>query len=276
MYLDYYKLKEMPFKISPDPRFLYMTPQHSDALERCQFVINERGGLVVIYGAIGMGKTTIARRLLDITQENPSNQVAMLITPALNTKQALLRAIMSEFDVPQKRSYDRSLSAFQDFILGKVREGKNLVLIIDEAQELTPKMFGVIHTLLNFESNTEKFLQIVLIGQNELATHIDQMKAIRSRVGVFGSLQNLMPEDTNEMIAFRWHIASAAKSSHPFSETALEAIYKYSKGLPREINKLCHESLLNAMIAQTHEVSADMVAEAAKELRIAEEGEENV
>lgn len=270
MYLDHWNLAEMPFKITPDPRFLYMTPQHQEALAKCQYVIHEHGGLVAIYGDIGMGKTTIARRLFEMTQED-SCRVGMLVTPALKTETAFLRAIMDEFDVPPKRSYSLSLNAFQDFIIASHTEGRNLVVIIDEAQKLTPKMLDVLHTLLNFESNTEKYLQVVLIGQNELADNIDKVPAIKSRVAVFGRLQRLNADDCNEMIAFRWHTASAGRSSHPFSDKALEAIYMLSGGLPREINKLCHGSLLGALEVSSDSVTPDMILEAAKELRLTTE-----
>lgn len=271
MYLEKFKLAEMPFKITPDPRFLFLTPQHQDVLERGEYVINEHGGLMVIYGDIGMGKTTVARRLYEIINDTPNCQAAMLVTPALKTETAFLRAIMEEFDVSPKRSYATSLAAFQDYMFEANGKGSNLAIIIDEAQKLTPRMLDVLHTLLNFESNTEKFLQIVLIGQRELADNIDRVPAIKSRVAIFGSLSPLTQADTNDMVAFRWHTASAGKSTHPFSTKALETIYMLSHGLPREINKLCHESLINAAIGDADEVSAEMVIDAAKELRLTKE-----
>ena len=268
MYQKYFKLAEMPFNINPDPRFLYMSPQHQDAIEKCQYVVKEQGGLVVIYGAIGMGKTTIARHLYSLFRDMPGYQVAQLITPTLRTGNAFLRAIMDEFDLPQKRSHDKNLKAFQEFIVESYQHDQNLVLIVDEAQKLTPNMLEVLHDLLNFESNTQKFLQIVLIGQNELAEHIDKALPIKSRVAMFGDLQNLGPDETNEMIAFRWHIASNAKSSHPFTDDALDSIYLYSHGLPREINKLCNDSLLRAAGEGATEVTNQHVVESAKTLRL--------
>lgn len=270
MYQTYFNLTEMPFKITPDPRFLYMTPQHREAIGKCQYNIKERGGLVVIHGAIGMGKTTIARHLYDSFRDDPSYRVAHLVTPAVKTETAFLRYIVDEFDAPMKRSYALTLTAFQDYIVFAKEKGLNLVLIVDEAQKLTPRLFDVLHTLLNFESNTEKFLQIVLIGQLELADNIDRIPAIKSRVAGFAPLHNLGMDDTSEMIAFRWNTASGGKSSHPFNEKALEAIYMLSDGLPREINKLCHESLLTAFDVQEKVVTADMVLDAAKELRLSQ------
>lgn len=271
-FTKFYGLVEMPFNISPDPSFLFRTAQHTGAIEKCLYIVNDHRGLVAVYGNVGMGKTTIARLLYQRLQDTPKTEVAMLITPALNTKQALLRAIMSEFDVPQKRSYDLSLMAFQDFIIEKASGGINLVAIIDEAQELTPSMFSVIHSLLNFESDTQKFLQIVLIGQNELADHIDKIKQIKSRVAMFGQLKPLTFDDAKEMVAFRWQVASAGKSSDPFSDEAIGKIFSFSHGLPRDINKLCHESLSEAMSQEVHTVTAAHVITAAEELRL-QEGE---
>jgi general secretion pathway protein A len=270
MYQKYFGLAEMPFSITPDPKFLYPTPQHKEALGKCKYVISERGGLVAIYGDIGMGKTTIARSLVEDIKSKDT-KVAMLITPAVKTETQLLTAIMREFGIAPKRSYGKSLQAFYEFIAENAKEGINLVAVIDEAQKVTPRMFDVIHSLLNFESNTQKFLQVVLIGQNELAVNIDKMPNIKSRVAIFGQLSSLTKDDAKEMIAFRWQTASGGKTSDPFTDDALESIYRYSHGLPREINKLCHFSLLRAYYDEQKEVNAQMVEEAAKDQRLATE-----
>lgn len=269
MYLQHFKLKELPYKIGPDPRFLFMTAQHEDALGKCMLTIQERGGIVAVYGDIGMGKSTIARRLTE-TVASDKCEVAMVLNPSLMTEAAFLKAIMSEFGVKTMRSYQDSLNVFEDFMLDSYENNKNLVLIIDEAQKLTPKMLGVLHALHNFESNTDKFMQMVLIGQNELKTNIEKLPNIKSRVVRFARLRNLNLDDTKELIAFRWHAASSGKSSHPFNDEALQAIFLASQGLPREINKLCHESLLIAFDMGFEEVTADMVKEAAADLLLQE------
>lgn len=270
MYQEYFGLVDVPFSITPDPRFLFPTQQHKEVLGKCKYVIQERGGLIAVYGDIGMGKTTVARYLMGQLRDDPDVLAGMLITPALKTETAFLNAIMDEFGVPAKRSYAKSLQSFHAFIAKTASEGKNLVVIIDEAQKVTPRMFDVIHSLLNFESNTQKFLQVVLIGQNELATNLDKIPNIKSRVAVFGQLSSLTYDDTKEMIAFRWQIASAAKSSDPFTEQAIKQIHKFSQGLPREINKLCDGSLLRAMEIESKSVTDDMVLETAQDLRLVE------
>lgn len=266
--LEHFKLKEEPFKITPNPRYLYMAPQHVLAIDKCQYVISNRGGLVVIYGEVGMGKTTIARQLVSKLEDEDNYLVASLITPALKSENALLRAIMDEFKVPFKRSYYLSLTAFQDFTLEAHEAGQNLVIVIDEAQKLTPKMLDTLHTLLNFESNTEKFLQIVLIGQKELAENIDKFRPIKSRVAIFGELTPLTEDDSNDLISFRWQTATGAKAEHPFEPDALHAIYQYSGGIPREIIKLCNESLMVAFDRGLNLIDKEMIKEAAKDLRL--------
>lgn len=270
MYLGYFKLKELPYKISPDPRYIYMTPQHEDALQACQLTVQEHGGLIAVYGEVGMGKTTIARRLYQLLDDESINKVGLIYNPAL-TVNAFLQAIMQEFDVPPKRSFAKSLEAFEDYLLSSYEAGKNNIIIIDEAQKLNRRLMMVIHTLLNFESSTDKFLQIVLIGQNELADNIDKIREIKSRVARFADLQNLSEDDTKEMIGFRWHTASAGKSAHPFSDKALRAIYMFAKGIPRDINKLCHESLLTAFTTDSAEVTPDMIVDAARTMRLTRE-----
>ncbi|HEV7736867.1 MAG TPA: AAA family ATPase, partial [Chlamydiales bacterium] len=218
------------------------------------------------------GKTTIARRLLTLIQEKPeymhvdSLTVGMLVTPALKTETAFLSAIMAEFNIPPKRSYAKSLTALFDYVLEQRQANpeSNTIIVIDEAQKLTPRMLDVVHTLLNFESNTEKYIQIVLIGQRELSNNIDHVQAIKSRVAMFGELSPLSRDDTGDLIRFRWHTASAGKLSDPFTDEAVDAIHFLSGGLPRDIVKLCHVSLLSAASKGVKIVEADDVRNAAK------------
>jgi len=266
MYTEHFGLVELPFSISPDPRYLYLTPQHREALAKTQYIVNQKGGLAVIYGDIGHGKTTVARRLYHLFKDDPAIQTALLITPDLKTDSALLRRVMAEFGVPPRRSHALSLAAFQDFAAKAFAEDKTLVLMVDEAQQLTPRMMELIRVFLNFETDTQKFIQILLFGQNELATTLDKMPAIKSRVAMFGALTNLTRQDMEAMIDFRWKAAGGTK--HPFTADALDVLYELSRGRPREVNKLANESLIRAFVTEQHAVSADMVRGAAHELRM--------
>jgi general secretion pathway protein A len=265
MYLEHFKLKEAPFKPGPNPRFLHMTDQHQDALEKCKFTINERSGLVAICGDIGMGKSSIARMLVNEV-EDENCIVGVILNPSLMTEKAFLKEIMAAFDQKSLRSYADSLNAFQDFMLQSYQDHKNLVLIIDEAQRLTRKMLMVLHALHNFESDDDKFLQMVLIGQNELEKNMQAIPEFADRVSWFAKLQPLTLDDTAELIAFRWHAASGAKSSHPFTSKAISAIYIAAGGRPRKINQFCHASLLTAYQDGLSEITELTVDEAAKDL----------
>lgn len=268
MYLEHFRLKEMPFKITPEPRFLYLTVPHQQAIGKCLLTVNEHSGLCVVYGSVGMGKTTIARHLYSELRNREDVIPAELITPSLKTENALLKAILDEFKVEAGRSYAASLTKFYQYMAEAHQKNKNLVVIIDEAQKLTPRMLDLVHSLLNFESDTDKFLQIILIGQQELADHIERVPAIESRVARFARLTKLTRADSDEMIAFRWHTASGGKSSHPFNDEALKAIYEYSKGLPRSVSKFCHESLLVAFDVGSKEVTLDMIKEVLPTVKI--------
>jgi general secretion pathway protein A len=159
------------------------------------------------------------------------------------------------------------LSAFQEFAAKAFAEDRTLVLMVDEAQQLTPRMIELIRVFLNFETDTQKFIQVLLFGQNELATTLDRMPAIKSRVAMFGALTNLTRQDMEAMIDFRWK-AAGGTTPHPFTTEALDALYNLSRGRPREVNKLANESLIRAFVAELHEVDADMVQGAARDLRL--------
>jgi general secretion pathway protein A len=266
MYQEFYGLAEIPFSISPDPRYMFLTSQHKEALAKCQYIVNQKGGLAIIYGDVGTGKTTIARRLFQLLREDPNQEVAMIVTPDLKTDTAFLRRVMAEFKVQPKRSHAASLAEFQAYATQAFSKDKNLVLLVDEAQQMTPNMLEVIRIFLNFESDTAKFLQIVLLGQNELAAILDKIPAVKSRVTMFGALSSLTREDTEQMIAFRWQAAGGQQ--HPFTPEALDTLFRLSRGLPREICKLSNESVIRAFVKESKEVTPDMVEAAAKELRL--------
>jgi general secretion pathway protein A len=173
---------------------------------------------------------------------------------------------MAEFGVPPRRSHALSLAAFQDFAAKAFEQDKTLVLMVDEAQQMTPRMMELIRVFLNFETDTQKFIQILLFGQNELATTLDKMPAIKSRVAMFGALTNLTRQDMEAMIDFRWKAAGGTQ--HPFTDEALDVLYELSRGRPREVNKLANESLIRAFVSEQNEVHAAMVRSAARELRM--------
>jgi general secretion pathway protein A len=273
MYEAYFRLKERPFSISPDPRFFYLTSQHKEALTNCQYMITNRVGPVYVHGDVGTGKTTIARRLYQQLLDDPRYILAMIISPNLKSSNALLRLIMKEFNVKTDKKYENSLTLFGEFLQDNAVKGKVPVLFIDEAQLLKPDMLELVRFLLNFETNTQKLLQIVLFGQNELATNLESKKELKSRM-YRSALASLNRSDMENMIQFRFQVAGGER--HPFTPDGLDELYKLTLGLPREICKVTDMALLRAMVNQTHEVTADIVRQTAEQLAVNEQQEEMV
>jgi len=271
MYQKFFNLVEIPYSLSPDPRYLYLTSQHREAIAKCQYIIKQKGGLAVVYGDIGSGKTSITRRLFTLYKDNSKFQIAMIVNPNPGTKRALsekafLRNILAEFEGQLKRSHGKNMIELQELVTQTFQANKILLLLIDEAQQLSKSMIEVIRSMLNFETDKEKLIQIILFGQNELATTLDTIPAVKSRVAMFGALSSLNLKDTREMIQFRWKVAGGGNL--PFSLRSVEEIWSLSQGLPRGICKLCNESLIKAFVAKEKKVTLAMVKLAAKELRM--------
>jgi general secretion pathway protein A len=268
MYEAFYGLKEKPFRISPDPRFLFLTPQHQEVLSKCQYMIRGRVGPVYVFGPIGSGKTTIARRLHQQLAEDKDFRVASLIAPDLKTPNAFLRAIAREFGVKTERSFDETLSNFAAFLREQHERNVVPVLLVDEAQYLRRPLLRLAHFLLNYETTTEKLLQVVLFGQNELASHIDALPELKSRMFP-SALAALNADETREVISFRMTVAGARQN--PFSDDAARAVYRSSLGLPRQVCQLCDMALLTAFAAQEATIREQHVAKAAADLRVEKE-----
>ena len=273
MYEAHFQLKERPYSISPDPRFIYLTTQHQEALAKCQYAITQRMGLSTIYGDIGVGKTSLSRRLWEQYGANPEFNFALLVHPNYPTPFQLINEIQREFGVYKpRRSLTSAINEFQEFLIDEHQKGKTNVLIVDEAQRLKPTLFETLRQMLNFETSTEKLLQIVLFGQNELIAKIDKMPELKDRVTIFGALSSLTFEDMVSLIDFRWKVAGGGE--HPFSHEALEAIFKFSKGSPRKLCKLCDNALIRVYSAGEQVVHPDVVEAVADEIRLNEAAEE--
>lgn len=272
MYEAHFQLKERPYSISPDPRFIYLTTQHQEALAKCQYAISQRMGLSAIYGDIGVGKTSLSRRLWEQYGANPEFNFALLVHPNYPTPFQLINEIQREFGVYKpRRSLTSAINEFQEFLIEQHQKGKTNVLIVDEAQRLKPSLFETLRQMLNFETSTEKLLQIVLFGQNELIAKIDKMPELKDRVTIFGALSSLTFEDMVALIDFRWKVAGG--SHHPFTQEALEAIFRFSKGSPRKLCKLCDNALIRTFSAGEYEVNPETIASVADEIRLNEAAE---
>ena len=267
MYQAYFGLKELPFSLSPDPRFIFLTSQHQEALAKAQYAITQKTGLSIIYGDIGAGKTSLARRLWEQYAADAHFQFAMLVHPNYPSPFQLIKEIRREFGrVQPRRSLADELSDLQDFLIESHTQGKTNVLVVDEAQKMKPPLFELLRQLLNFETSTAKLLQIVLFGQNELAAKIDRMPELKDRITIFGALTSLTRQDADALIEFRWSVAGGHQ--HPFEASALELIFQSARGLPRKICNLCNNALIRACSAQMKRIERPVIEQVAQEIRL--------
>lgn len=267
MYLEYYGLTEPPFDITPNPRFLFYSAKHREAFNHVLYGIRERKGFVQLTGEVGAGKTTLCRAMLE--QLDGHYSTALILNPALNPDQ-LMKAITTEFGLPiYQLGLDRldSLAMFNEFLLRQVDQGRETVLIIDEAQDLPDEMLEQVRLLSNLETDDRKLLQIVLMGQTELRDRLNQhaMRQLRQRITVRYHLNPLSRQEVNHYVEHRLHV-SGANGTPYFTRPALWRVYNYSKGIPRLVNAICDKALLAGYVRQTRKIGYNTVGTAIREL----------
>jgi general secretion pathway protein A len=264
MYLEHYKLKELPFLPSPDSRFLYLSDQVSETLQKCIYIISNRIGPLYCAGPIGTGKTTLAKRLYQqLEAEEGKYLLAYMVIPPKMTLNSFLRLLMDEFGIKRERSYEAGLKGLAAWLVEQVQAGVKPLVIMDEAQNLSKDHLQLLHFVLNYETYREKLLQMVLFGQTELANSIERFPEIKSRMYP-AALAALNRQDMEDMIRFRWQVAGG--KAFPFTDMALDELYQVSLGLPREIVKTCDLSLLHAFSNQQYQVEMVDIVEAADQL----------
>jgi general secretion pathway protein A len=270
MYKSFYGLKENPFNVNPDPRFLFLTKQIEEALTGLMYGIQTRKGFITLTGEVGTGKTTLINRLLDWLHHRRA-RTAFLFNSRMNSSQ-LFDFILAEFDIPcESKSKSQQLLKLNHWLLERYRDGETVVLIIDEAQNLTYPVLEEIRLLTNLETSTEKLLQIVLSGQPELEEKLKlpQLRQLRQRIMLRCRTTPLSEEQTRDYIAERLRIAGA--SGDPiFSTKTIETIHVYSLGIPRVINLLCEHSLVNGFVEQQRPIQPKIVEEVAHEFQLDE------
>jgi general secretion pathway protein A len=270
MYKSFYGLKENPFNVNPDPRFLFLTKQIEEALTGLMYGIQTRKGFITLTGEVGTGKTTLINRLLDWLHHRRA-RTAFLFNSRMNSSQ-LFDFILAEFDIPcESKSKSQQLLKLNHWLLERYRDGETVVLIIDEAQNLTYPVLEEIRLLTNLETSTEKLLQIVLSGQPELEEklRLPQLRQLRQRIMLRCRTTPLSEDQTREYIAERLRIAGA--SGEPiFSPKTIETVHVYSMGIPRVINLLCEHSLVNGFVEQQRPIQVKIVEEVAREFQLDE------
>jgi general secretion pathway protein A len=267
MYTSFFGLQEKPFAITPDPRYLYLSGRHAEALAHLMYGINEAGGFIQLTGEVGTGKTTVIRSLLE--QLPGHAEVALILNPRVTPAEFLL-TICEELHVNVPESGRGSTKTLMDLLgrhlLDTHARGRRVVLIVDEAQNLSTETLEQVRLLTNLETATTKLLQIILIGQPELRTLLDQpdLRQLAQRITGRYHLDPLSAEESSGYVKHRMRIAGA--TAEVFTPSALREIHRLSGGIPRVINVVCDRALLGAFTQEDHRAGAALVRQAASEV----------
>jgi general secretion pathway protein A len=266
MYTDFFGLQKLPFNLTPDPAFLYLPPKHRQALAGLTYAILERKGFAVLTGDAGTGKTTLINSVLS---RLPAGRVesSFILNPTL-TASEFLEIVMLDFDIPDvPASKAQRLWKLQEFLAHVHHQNRYAVLVIDEAHKLSLEVLEEIRLLGNYESASEKFLQILFLGQTELDDLLNRrdLRQLKQRIGLRLYIDPLTLAEVQQYIRVRWAKAGA-KDSPPFSQEAQTLIAQLSQGIPRLINSLCDSSLLMAFGDESPVVGAHYVRDAAANL----------
>jgi general secretion pathway protein A len=267
MYASFFGLNEKPFSITPDPRYLFLSERHAEALAHLVYGINEAGGFIQLTGEVGTGKTTVVRSLL--AQAPKHAEIALILNPRMTPAEFLL-AICEELGIAVEPRSEGSLKDLVDLLsihlLKAHAEGKRIVLVVDEAQNLAPEVLEQVRLLTNLETETQKLLQIILIGQPELRELLDrtELRQLAQRITGRYHLAPLSGDESAAYVRHRLRVAGATREV--FSNGALREIRRLSGGVPRLINIICDRALLGAFTEDRHAVSAGVVRRAAGEV----------
>jgi general secretion pathway protein A len=267
MYLSFFGLNEKPFAITPDPRYLYLSERHAEALAHLLYGINEAGGFVQLTGEVGTGKTTVIRSLLAQTPQNA--EIALILNPRMTAPEFLL-TICEELGIGVQDAAAGSLKDLVDilsqYLLRAHSGGKRIVLVVDEAQNLAPDVLEQVRLLTNLETNTQKLLQIILIGQPELRELLDRNELRQLAQRITGRY-HLNPLTRDETVAYARHrLRVAGATNDIFTGGALSEVYRLSGGVPRVINVICDRALLGAYTQDRHRVTGALVRRGAQEV----------
>lgn len=272
MYTKYFGLNEKPFTLTPNPRFIFLSKNHKEAFAHLLYGINNHYGFIELIGEVGTGKTTVLRTLLGQLQEE-NYRTALIVNPCL-TGAELLRSICHEFGLDSTSDYSNELlTELNKFLLQETAEGRTVVLVIDESQNLHPEVLEQIRLLSNLETEDDKLIQIILAGQPELGALLAQpeLRQLNQRIAVRYRLKSMNMIETRAYIRHRMEVAGET-GGVSFSLFAIRWIYLYTRGVPRMINILCDRSLLIAYGEERRRITAGVVTSAIREILDAPQG----
>lgn len=265
-YLDYFGLKDDPFRLSPDPDYYYPSAEHTNALLSLDFTLTNREGFCLLTGEPGTGKTTLLRIFLSKWQGQA--EIALVLTPRL-TPEEFLQAILEDLDViyPLSGNKNDMIKEFRDFLLEHAGSGRPVLIIVDEAQELPDETMEELRLLSNLETEKNKLLQIILVGQPELSQRLatDKLRQLDQRITVRATLSPLPPRAMDDYLASRL-IKAGAHGSIIFDDQAKQLLFTLSKGIPRLINLIASRALMASYLQNVHTVHGRQVELAAQEV----------
>jgi general secretion pathway protein A len=244
MYCKFYGLKERPFNVTSDPSFFFLSHNHKEALSHLLYGVSQRKGIIAITGEVGAGKTTLCRAFLN--QLNNSTRTAFILNPCLSDVQ-LLEAIINDFGIKMKtKSRLTMIWELNKFLLHESQRGNNVALIIDEAQNLRPQGLEQVRLLSNLETEKDKLLQIILVGQPELKRklRLNRLRQLQQRIAIRYHIPPLEKRDVTHYIYHRLGVASNGGNKIHFTDDAIQEISDFSQGVPRLINVICDRALL--------------------------------
>lgn len=263
---EHFGLKEFPFTATPDTKFFYYSEQHIAALANLLYGVNQKKGFIVLTGEVGTGKTMVVRLLLDVLAGKA--KTALIFNPKLSPS-ALLSTIVKDFGIEPKPGKKKNhFDMLNEFLLDENKEGRQVCLVIDEAQGLSLKALELVRLISNLETHSEKLIQIILSGQPELWDLLKdkRIRQLRQRVNVCAHLKGLNLDEVKEYINCRLKLASKDNVKIIFSEEAVNLIYEYSKGVPRLVNAICDKSLLAAYTQGGFVIDGTIIEKAVSEL----------
>ncbi len=268
MYKKFFGLKESPFNVNPDPRYLFLTRHTQEALACLTYGIEARKGFILLTGEVGTGKTTLINKLLGwLHKERVST--AFVFNPRLSVSQ-FFDFMMADFGIPcESRQKGQMLLKLNQWLLERYQAGERAVLIVDEAQNLSHQMLEEIRLLTNLETSTEKLLQIVLAGQPELEQKLNQpqLRQLRQRITLRAKTRQLTLDETKGYIQERLRIAGA-ENLDIFSPEAIAAVHHYARGIARVTNLLCEHALISSFVDQRNPVPPEIVEEVARDFEL--------